>query len=115
MNRASLRFLAQAYQFAGKSDSTLHYLRVAENLPVEISVTEVRLGDKDATLSGLATNFHEKPSPPLTLVFELLDGKGTVIATQTLAVPAIGPQSSYSFTVEGQAPGIVAYRYRRQG
>ena len=115
MNRTSLRFLAQAHQFGGRGDSTLRYLRMAEDLPLEISVTEVRLGEKDATVSALVTNFHDKPSPPLTLVFELVDGKGGVVATKTLEVRAIGPQSNQQLTVEGQGSGIVAYRYRRQG
>jgi len=114
MNRASLRLLAQGFQFAGKADSVLHALRVAEGLPAEVSVTELRLEERDATVAGVLTNFHDKPSPALTLVFELLDDKGTVVATKTLAVPAIGPQNSHPFSVEGQGSGIVAYRYRRQ-
>jgi tetratricopeptide (TPR) repeat protein len=113
LNRSANLLLAHGYQFAGKGDSALHYLEVADDgLPAELTVTNLRLDERAASVAGLVANFHDRPTPALTLVFEFLDTGGKVIATQTLQVPGLPAKENYSFTVQAAGQGIVAYRYR---
>jgi tetratricopeptide (TPR) repeat protein len=112
MNRMSLRLLAQAYQFQKRGDSTLFYLTVADSLlPVEVTVGSFQPQEQNASLSGLITNFHTKPSAPLKLVFEFLNAKGDVVATQTVSVPQVEAGGNYPFQLQAIGAGIVAWRY----
>ena len=113
MNRTSNLFLAQAYQMRAKGDSALYYLQVSDSiLPVEVNVTELNLNDSTTAIGGLVANFHERPSPPLTLSFEFLNTKGEVVKAQDYSVPAVEAQGNHPFKVEVQGTGVTAYRYR---
>jgi hypothetical protein len=111
LNRESLRRVAQAWQLKGKTDSTLHYLQLAESIPVEVTVGSFVPDEHGATLSGIVTNVRAKPSPTLALRFEFMSAKGDVVATATLNVTPIAPGANQPFELKPNGPGIVAWRY----
>ena len=115
LHRESLRLLAWSWRFRGNSDSTLHYLTVGEGLPVDITVTTFAPQEQTASVGGLLTNFQDKANPPFALVFEFLNEKGEVIASQPFDVPAIEPQGNQSFQLRASGTGIVAWRYKKSG
>ena len=113
MNRRTLQLLAEAYQEHGKSDSTLHYITLADSLlPFEVTVSGFQPGDQNATATGLFTNFHNTKTAPAKVVFEFLDAHGKVIGTQTEPVPAIDANSNAPFNIQVIGANIVAWRYR---
>jgi len=113
MNRLSLAKIAGGWQLLGKKDSVLHYLVLADSLPVEVTVGSFTTTEQGAGLEGLISNFHSKPSPPLKLAFEFMDGKGNVVASVPQEVPAIEAGANQSFKLKSNLPGIVAWRYKR--
>ena len=114
MNRQSLRLLAFAHQRMGHVDSTLHYLRVADSTLVgDVTITQFDPGEQEATLKAVVANLRPTPSPPFKLVFEFLNIKGEVVATQTVDVPSIAPTQSHTLEVKAPGAGIEAWRYRK--
>ena len=113
LNRGTLRMVAQAWQLRGKSDSTLHYLQLADSIPVEVTVGTFVPDEHGATLSGLLTNTRPKPNAPLTLTFEFLSAKGEVVATQTLNGTSIASGENQAFELTPKGTGMVAWRYTR--
>ncbi|MBI1967350.1 MAG: tetratricopeptide repeat protein [Gemmatimonadetes bacterium] len=114
MGRGSLRLLAAAWQLRGKPDSTLKYLAAGDSLlPVEVSITRFGPEEQNASLNGLVTNFHDKPSEPLQLTIEFLDAKGEVVASQTVDIAAIEPGGSQGFQTSAIGAGIVSWRYKK--
>jgi tetratricopeptide (TPR) repeat protein len=115
MNRTSNLLIAQAYQMKAKGDSALHYLQVSDSiLPAEVNITELSLNEKNVAVGGMISNFHAKPSRPLTITFEFLNDKGDVLATKDYPVPGLDGQSNHNFRVEVEAAGVAAYRYRQK-
>lgn len=114
MNRQSLRLLAFAHQRHGHIDSTLHYLRIADStLIADVTVTQFDPDEQGATLKGAVTNLRTTPSPPLKLVFEFVNTKGEVVATQPVDVASIAPSEMQVIEVKATGAGIVAWRYRK--
>lgn len=114
-NRMSLRLLAFAHQRQGRVDSTLHYLRQADSLLVaDVTVSEFDPDDQGAALKGIVTNVRATPNQPFKLVFEFLDPRGQVVATQSVDIPAIQPQQSHGFEMKALGSGILAWRYRKE-
>ncbi|HTY04923.1 MAG TPA: hypothetical protein VMC86_00245 [Gemmatimonadales bacterium] len=114
MNRHTLQLLAEAFQEHGNSDSTLHYITLADSLlPFEVTVGTFDPEDQNASLAGLFTNFHTTKSAPAKIVFEFLDGAGKVVASQTTDVPALDAGGNQPFQVQVIGAGIVAWRYKR--
>lgn len=60
------------------------------------------------------TNPRPTGSPPLSFVFEFVNVKGEVVATDTVKVAGIQPEQSQVFESHPKAAGIIAWRYRRQ-
>ena len=113
MNRLSLAKIAGGWQLLGKKDSVLHYLTLADSLPVEVTVGTFTTNEQGAGVEGLFTNFHTKPSAPLKLMFEFVDGKGNVVASLPQDVPSVDAGANQSFKLKASQPGIVAWRYKR--
>ena len=113
MNRSTLAKLAGGWQLKGKKDSVLYYLTIADSLPVEITVSSFTTGEKEATLDGQMTNSRPKASQPLKIIFEFLDAKGNVVASQPQDVPTLDPSGSQGFKLKVEQPGVVAWRYKR--
>jgi tetratricopeptide (TPR) repeat protein len=115
LNRASVRLLAFAHQRVGHIDSTLHYLRLADStLTVDVTVTAFDPGSQDATVKGTITNLRPTPTQPFKLVFELLNAKGDVVATQSTDVSPMPPQESRPFELKAMGAGVVAWRYHKE-
>ena len=113
MNRSTIAKVAGGWQLKGKKDSVLYYLQVADSMPVEITVSSFSATEKEATLDGQMTNVRPKASPPLKIIFDFLDAKGNVVATQPQDVPALDPSGSQGFKLKVEQPGVVAWRYKR--
>jgi len=115
MNRMSLRLLAFAYQRAGRLDSTLHYLRMADStLTADITISAFNPQDSTVTVKGLVTNVRSAPGQPLKLVFEFLNAKGEVLATRSSDIPSLPPQGSQQFELTAPAVGVQAWRYHKE-
>src|SRR5436309_1910204 len=113
MNRLSLTKLAGAWQLAGKKDSALYYLTLADSLPIEVSVGKFVANDQGGALEGLYSNFHSKPSRPVKVTFELVDGKGNVVASLPQDIPALDAGANQSFKLKATQTGAIAWRYKR--
>jgi len=113
MNRLTLAKVAGGYQLIGKKDSVLYYLTLADSIAVDVTVSNFTTHEKGAELEGLLTNARSKPAPPLTLTFEFLDPKGSVLATQPQPVPALNAGANQPFKLKVDVPGITAWRYHR--
>jgi tetratricopeptide (TPR) repeat protein len=114
MNRNAVRMLAQAWQLKKQGDSALYYVTISDSLlPVDVSVGSFGPTEQGATISGVVTNYHAKPSVPLTLVFEFLNKTGTVVTTTTADVPAIDGDGTQAFQVQARGAGIIAWRYKK--
>src|SRR5260370_26366179 len=97
MNRLTLAKVAGGYQLIGKKDSGLYYLTLADSIPVDVTLSNFTTHAKGAELEGFLTNARSKPAPPLTLTFEFLDPKVTVLATQPQPVPALNAGANQPF------------------
>jgi tetratricopeptide (TPR) repeat protein len=113
LNRSSLAKLAGAWQLRGNKDSTLYYLQIADSMAIEVTVGSFAPDEKGAKLDGLFTNLKAKPSAPMAVTFEFLNGKGEVVATQPQDVPPIDASGNRAFELKAAGAGIVAWRYRR--
>jgi len=115
LNRNSVRLVAQAWQLKNNGDSALRYVILADSLlPVDVTVSRFGPGDQSASIAGLITNFHNKPSAPFKLVFEFLNARGEPVATQSADIPAIEMNGNHPFTLEAIGAEIEAWRYRQQ-
>jgi len=113
MNRLTLAKVAGAWQLVGKKDSALYYLTLADSLPVEVTVGRFTTNEQGTVLEGLFTNFHSKPSPVVKVTFELVDGKGNVVASLPQDAPAVDAGGNQSFKLKTDQKGIMAWRYKR--
>jgi hypothetical protein len=113
LNRLSLAKVAGGYQLIGKKDSVLYYLTLADSLSVDVTISNFTANDKGAQLDGLLTNTRTKPTAPISITFEFLDPKGTVVATQSQPVPALDAGANRPFKVKVDQPGVTAWRYHR--
>jgi tetratricopeptide (TPR) repeat protein len=113
MNKNAIAKLVGAWQLAGRKDSVLYYLTLADSQPAEVTISSFTIADKGATLEGLLTNAGAKPGKPFQLTFEFLDAQGNVVATQAEDVPPLDPGGNRAFTLKADGAGIVAWRYKR--
>jgi tetratricopeptide (TPR) repeat protein len=113
MNRLTLAKVAGAWQLVGKKDSALYYITLADSLPIEVTVGKFITNEQGAAVEGLFTNFHSKPSPPVKVTFELVDGKGDVVASLPQDAPPVDAGGNQSFKLKTDQKGIVAWRYKR--
>ncbi|HXV91159.1 MAG TPA: tetratricopeptide repeat protein [Gemmatimonadales bacterium] len=115
MSRNTLRLLAAAWQLQGKTDSTLHYLEIAETgLAAEVTITLFTVAEDGAQATGMVTSLREQPIPAMTLAFEFLDAKGGVVVAQNVEVPALDAGASHALSIPASGAGITAWRYRLQ-
>lgn len=121
LNDNNLRLLAGGYQIKKNQDQMIKYALLITEMPVTIEVAAFQTGAAAATWTGAATgraarNTSDQPIPPapMTLVFEFLDASGNVVATQEVAVKALPEGEKQDISVASQAPGIVAWRYKKK-
>ena len=111
-NKAALHVLAQAWELRGGRDSAQVYGTLADTLSLDISIASLVGDSAGVTLTGVASNLGSAASKPLRITVELLDGRGTAVATQAVDVPALPPGGSQQFQVKGAGRSIVGWRYR---
>ena len=115
------RLEVQAYVLLQNRAKGLEAVRRLDALPLRVDSVQFHSTPEKATLTGVvrgraATNPDKsavKPAP-ITLVFELLDAKGGVVATSEAAVPALAPDARHALSVEAAGAGIVEWRYRKR-
>jgi tetratricopeptide (TPR) repeat protein len=88
-------------------------------LPVDITFAAGTATENSLSVSGTATGRaaidakgNAVAPKPLSLTFEFLDAKGTVLGSQTVQIPALKDKATHAFTVQGQGAGISGFRYR---
>jgi tetratricopeptide (TPR) repeat protein len=121
MNAEIVRMLATGQRLAKKeAQANKTAIRVL-SMPITVEVTQFAPTAQGATINATATG-REAQTPqgkpvaakPMTLVFELLDTKGTVVANQEVSVPALKPGQSHPIEVKAQGAGITAWRYKQK-
>jgi tetratricopeptide (TPR) repeat protein len=114
MNKQSIQIMAYAQRASGKIDSTLHYLRMHDStLLADVTISQFDSTDGGKDVKGLVTNPRATASPTLSFVFEFVNAKGEVVATETVQVPAIQPEQSQVIEIHPKGAGIVAWRYKK--
>jgi hypothetical protein len=83
-------------------------------LTTDVAVSDFELQQQSAEVKGIVTNLRATPSKPFKLVFEFLNTKGDVVATQSTDVPSIPGQGSQAFDLKVTGAGIQAWRYRKE-
>ena len=120
MNDEIVRMLANGQRMAKKeSQANKTAIRVL-SMPVTVSVTQFAPTPAGATITGTATG-REAQTPqgkpvtpaPLSLTFEFLDAKGTVVANQQVQIPALKPGAAQPIQVTAEGAGIAAWRYKK--
>lgn len=121
MNDEVLRLLVTGQRGAKKeAQANKTAIRVL-SLPVTVAVKQFAPTATSATITGTATGrevhtTQGKPvaPTPVTLVFEFLDAKGTVLAPQEVQIPALKTGESQPIEAKAEVDGIVGWRYKRK-
>jgi tetratricopeptide (TPR) repeat protein len=100
-----------AAQRRAYTDSSTKYDRMASQMPVRVQFTEFSPGEAEARLRGTIENLGTTPQT-YTLIVEMLDRSGNVVATEQAQVGPVEAKGTGEFTVTGKAAGIVAFRYK---
>jgi len=115
MNRTGVKIMAYAQQQNGKIDSALYYYKMGDSLLVgDVAVSQFDSTDTGREVKGVVANPRESPNPPYKLVFEFVDLKGQVVATDTVNVAATAPGQGQQFAMKPAGPTIAAWRYYRK-
>lgn len=115
MNKQSIQIMAYAQRGSGKIDSTLHYLRLHDStLVADVTISQFDSTEFGRDVKGLVTNPRPTASPALSFLFEFVNVKGEVVATDTVKLAPIQPEQSQVFESHPRGAGIVAWRYRKQ-
>ncbi|HEY6809032.1 MAG TPA: FxLYD domain-containing protein [Gemmatimonadales bacterium] len=113
MSQNATRLAAQAWIAAGRTDSAKRYqARADSGLNADVAVVSFAADTAGANLSGSVTNLKQAPTKAMSLVFEFLDAKGTVIGSQTAAIASLSPGGSTQFQLHQAGKGIAGWRYR---
>jgi tetratricopeptide (TPR) repeat protein len=119
MNDEIVRMQASGLRMAKKeAQANKAAIRVLA-MPITVAVTQFAPTAEGATVTGTATG-REAQTPqgkpvtakPITLVFEFLDTKGTVLANQEVQIPALKPGESQPIEAKAPGAGITAWRYK---
>jgi tetratricopeptide (TPR) repeat protein len=120
-NPENWRMLAGAYQGKNKNtkdaarrkaqtDSLLMAFGKYEKMPAVVAFTLFSHDGPKHRLAGTIENRGAKPSS-YPLKVEFLDSKGNVVATKEAPVGPVAPKEKKTFSIDVEAPGIVAFRY----
>jgi tetratricopeptide (TPR) repeat protein len=115
------RLEVQAYVLQENRTKGLEAVRRLDGLPVTVDSVQFQSTPEKATVTGVvrgraATNPDKTPVKPaaITLVFELLDAQGGVVATSEVAIPPLAPDARHPLAIEAAGAGIVDWRYRKR-
>jgi len=113
LNDQPFRLLALAWDRMGHTDSARAYQDFAESgLTTLVTVTQFAVLDSGASFGATVRNRGSSPTPPMVLRVEFLSDDGTVVLSQDLEVPDLGPGAYQAVSARGTGQGIVAWRYR---
>ena len=119
LNDDVLRMLATGQRMARKEASANKTAMQVIAMPVSIAVKEFAPAADGASVKATATgrdaqNSRGKPiaAKPITVVFEFLDSKGTVVGNQEVEVPALKAGETHPIEAKAQGTGISAWRYK---
>ena len=91
-------------------DSVTKYMKLSDEMPVKVLMSEfTRYSDK-ATLRGDIEN-RSKAAKTYTLEVEFLDITGAVLDKQSVSVGPVDPTKLGTFTLTTNKPKVVAWRY----
>jgi tetratricopeptide (TPR) repeat protein len=120
MNAEVVRMLANGQRMAKKETQANKTAIQVLSMPVSVSVTQFAPTAAGASITATATGREAqtaqgKPvtAKPVTLIFEFLDAKGTVVANNEVRVPALKPEQAHPIQVQAQGAGIAAWRYKK--
>jgi tetratricopeptide (TPR) repeat protein len=121
LNEAYVKLYAYGFQLSKQQDSLIRVANELAAWPIAVEISQFKPGADGASLVGVATGRAAtepsgKPLKPVavTLVFEFLDVKNAVVASQEVNVPALAEAKDSPITASGQGAGIVGWRYRRK-
>jgi tetratricopeptide (TPR) repeat protein len=121
LNDEIVRMQANGLRMAKKETQANKAAVQVLSMPITISVTQFAPTPAGASITGTATGREAqtaqgKPvaAAPVTLIFEFLDPKGTVVANQEVEIPALKPGQAQPIEAKGQGAGIAAWRYKRK-
>ena len=119
-NDEIVRMLANGQRMAKKEAQANKTATRVLSMPVSVTVSQFAPTAEGATITGTATGREAqtasgKPVTPaaMTLIFEFLDVKGTVVASQEVQVPALKVGASQPIQASAKGAGIVAWRYKK--
>jgi len=121
-NPTAWNFLAAAYssQAGATKDAVqkkalnakaVDLAKKAEDMGIELQITEFSPREDKATLSGTLTN-RGKAAKTVSVTVEFLDASGAVVGTQSAEVGSIAAGKSGKFTVSSDAKNVAAFRYK---
>jgi tetratricopeptide (TPR) repeat protein len=120
LNEDVLRMLATGQRMAKKESLANKTAMQVVSMPVSIAVKEFAPTADGASLSGTATGREAQTAggkpiapKPVTLIFEFLDSKGTVVGNQEVQVPALKAGETHPIEAKAQGAGIAAWRYKK--
>jgi hypothetical protein len=121
LNDEAVRMLANGQRLAKKEALANKTAIQLLAMPTTVKVSQFAPTPQGASITGTATGregttAQGKPlvPKPFTVVFEFLDPKGTVIANQEVAIPAVKAGESQPVTVKAEGAGIAAWRYKQK-
>jgi tetratricopeptide (TPR) repeat protein len=121
MNAEIVRMLANGQRMAKKETQANKTAIQVLSMPISVAVTLFAPTAAGASITGSATGREAQTSrgkpvaaAPITLVFEFLDAKGTVIGNQEVQVPALKVGESQPIEAKAEGAGIAAWRYKRK-
>jgi tetratricopeptide (TPR) repeat protein len=121
LNDEIVRMQANGLRMAKKEAQANKAAIQVLSMPVTIAVTQFAPTPAGASITGTATGREAqtaqgKPvaAAPITLIFEFLDAKGTVVANQEVPIPALKPGQAQPIEAKAQGAGIAAWRYKRK-
>lgn len=91
-------------------DSVTKYMKLSDDMPHKVQMTEFTRYAEKAVLNGDIEN-RSKVAKSYTLEVEFLDITGAVLDKQTATVGPVNPQKLGSFALTSNKPKIVAWRY----
>jgi tetratricopeptide (TPR) repeat protein len=121
LNDEAVRMLANGQRLAKKESLANKTAIQLLAMPTTVKVSQFAPTAQGASITGTATGregttAQGKPlvPKPITVVFEFLDPKGTVIANQEVAIPAVKAGESQAVAVKAEGAGIAAWRYKQK-
>jgi tetratricopeptide (TPR) repeat protein len=121
LNDDVLRMLATGQRMAKKEVSANKTAMQVISMPISIVVSEFAPVADGASIKATATGREAQTSrgkpitpKPITVVFEFLDSKGTVVANQEIQVPALKTGETHPIEAKAQGAGITAWRYKQK-